>query len=92
MPDLLILDIEMPHINGFELCQVLRSNPRWQHLPIVFLSVHRDAAKQNQAFAMGADDYITKPIQGENLVLRIQNRLKRYQACLRSPQTTKLAS
>lgn len=91
-PDLLILDIEMPHINGFELCQVLRSNPRWQHLPIVFLSIHSDAAKQNQAFALGADDYITKPIEGQNLVLRIQSRLKRYQACLRSPQITKLAS
>ncbi len=91
-PDLLILDIEMPHINGFELCQVLRSNPRWQHLPIVFLSIHGDAAKQNQAFALGADDYITKPIEGQNLVLRIQSRLKRYQACVRSPQTVKLAS
>ncbi|MDA0265455.1 MAG: response regulator [Cyanobacteria bacterium] len=92
LPDLLILDIEMPHINGFELCQVLRSNPRWQHLPIVFLSIHSDVAKQNQAFALGADDYITKPIQGQNLVLRIQNRLKRYQACVRSPQMIKLAS
>jgi DNA-binding response OmpR family regulator/HPt (histidine-containing phosphotransfer) domain-containing protein len=84
MPDLLILDIEMPHINGFELCQVLRSNPQWQHLPIVFLSIHSDSAKQNQAFALGADDYITKPIQGQSLALRLQNRLKRYQACARS--------
>ncbi|MGD1905314.1 MAG: PleD family two-component system response regulator, partial [Leptolyngbyaceae cyanobacterium] len=91
MPDLLGLDIEMPHINGFELCQVLRSNPQWQHLPIIFLSIHGDAAKQNQAFALGADDYITKPIQGKSLAVRLQNRLRRYQACARSRQSPKLA-
>lgn len=79
-PDLIILDIEMPHINGFELCQVLRSHAQWQHLPIVFLSVHADPAKQAQAFALGADDYITKPIQGKDLASRLLNRLKRYQA------------
>lgn len=79
-PDLIILDIEMPHINGFELCQVLRSHAQWQHLPIVFLSVHADPAKQAQAFALGADDYITKPIQGKELASRLLNRLKRYQA------------
>ncbi len=79
-PDLIILDIEMPHINGFELCQVLRSHAQWQHLPIVFLSVHADPAKQAQAFALGADDYITKPIQGKELASRLLNRLKRYQS------------
>ncbi|MEO0455307.1 MAG: response regulator [Cyanobacteria bacterium P01_A01_bin.114] len=84
LPDVVVLDVEMPHINGFELCQVLRSNPQWQHLPIVFLSVHADQAKQDQAFALGADDYIIKPIQGKNLGLRLLNRLNRYQAQLRS--------
>ncbi|NER82075.1 MAG: response regulator [Leptolyngbya sp. SIO1D8] len=83
MPDLVILDVEMPHINGFELCQVLRSHPQWQQLPIIFLSVHTDQAKQDQAFASGADDYITKPIQGKDLALRLLNRLKRYHAWLR---------
>ena len=76
-PDLVVLDVEMPHINGFELAQVLRSHARWQQLPIVFLSVHRDRANQEQAFALGADDYITKPIQGRALATRLLNRLKR---------------
>ncbi len=76
-PDLVILDVEMPHINGFELCQVLRSHAQWQHLPIVFMSVHSDRAKQDRAFALGADDYITKPIQGKSLACRLLNRLKR---------------
>lgn len=77
VPDLVILDIEMPHINGFELCKVLRSHPQWQYLPIVFLSVHADRANQDRAFALGADDYITKPIQGRDLAGRVLNRLKR---------------
>ena len=78
LPDLVILDIEMPHINGFELCQVLRSHPQWQQLPVVFLSVHADPEKQSRAFAVGADDFITKPIQAEDLALRLLNRLKRH--------------
>ncbi len=77
VPDLVILDIEMPHINGFELCKVLRSHPQWQYLPIVFLSVHADCSHRERAFALGADDYITKPIQGKDLAGRVLNRLKR---------------
>ncbi|MEL7226120.1 MAG: response regulator, partial [Cyanobacteria bacterium J06576_12] len=82
MPDLVILDIEMPHINGFELCQVLRSHAQWQHLPIVFVSVHSDRTQQERAFSIGADDYITKPIQGKLLATRLLNRLKRASARL----------
>lgn len=80
IPDVIVLDIEMPGINGFELCKVLRSHAEWQHLPIIFVSVHADQSTQAKAFAVGADDYITKPIQGQNLVFRILNRLKRYRA------------
>ncbi len=80
MPDVIVLDIEMPGINGFELCKVIRSHPEWQHLPIIFLSVHADQESQSKAFAVGADDYITKLTQGQNLVFRILNRLKRYHA------------
>ena len=76
-PDVLILDIEMPEINGIEICQVLRSDRRWQHLPILFLSVHHDEKTQYRAFANGADDYICKPVTGSILANRILNRLKR---------------
>lgn len=84
-PDLVVLDVEMPHINGFELAQVLRSHAEWQHLPIVFLSVHSDPAKQEQAFAIGADDYITKPVQGKALATRLLNRLNRAANDTRRP-------
>ena len=76
-PDLLVLDIEMPGINGIELCQILRSDRRWQQLPILFLSVHHDAKTQDRAFAFGADDYVSKPVTGSILANRILNRLRR---------------
>jgi DNA-binding response OmpR family regulator len=76
-PDLLVLDIEMPTINGIELCQVLRSDRRWQQIPILFLSVHQDEKTQDRAFASGADDYVCKPVTGSVLANRILNRLHR---------------
>jgi len=79
-PDLLILDVNMPQINGFELCQILRSDPDWQRLPVIFLSVLADAAIQNQAFTVGADDYLCKPIIGAELANRILHRLQRVRA------------
>jgi DNA-binding response OmpR family regulator/HPt (histidine-containing phosphotransfer) domain-containing protein len=80
MPDVLVLDVNMPEINGFELCQILRSDPHWQRLPVLFLSVLTDPASQQQAFAVGADDYLCKPILGGELAHRILNRLQRVRA------------
>lgn len=76
-PDLLILDVEMPAFNGIELCQAVRTDPQWQDLPIVFLTAHRDAETVQQIFAAGADDYVSKPILGAELLTRITNRLER---------------
>ena len=78
-PDLLVLDIEMPKINGIELCQILRCDRRWQQLPVLFLTAHQDEKTQHQAFAIGADDYIFKPVVGSELANRILNRLRRSQ-------------
>ncbi|MEM8808695.1 MAG: response regulator [Cyanobacteria bacterium P01_G01_bin.38] len=76
-PDLLILDVEMPDFSGIELCQAVRSDPHWQDLPIVFLTAHTDAETVQQIFAAGADDYVTKPLLGPELMTRITNRLER---------------
>jgi DNA-binding response OmpR family regulator/HPt (histidine-containing phosphotransfer) domain-containing protein len=76
-PDMLVLDVNMPQIDGFALCQVLRSDPHWRRLPVLFLSVLTDSKTQNQAFAVGADDYLCKPIMGTDLANRILNRLQR---------------
>ena len=62
LPDVLILDIEMPDFNGIDLCQVVRHDSQWGNLPILFLTAHQEADMIVQAFAAGADDYILKPI------------------------------
>lgn len=77
VPDLLVLDVEMPHINGIELCQVLRHDPRWSKLPVLFLTAHTNAELRHQIFAVGGDDYISKPFIESELVTRILNRIKR---------------
>jgi PAS domain S-box-containing protein len=76
-PDLLILDVEMPQMSGIELCQIVRNDARWSGLPIVFLTAHTDADTVNQVFSVGADDFVSKPIVGPELVTRIINRLER---------------
>lgn len=78
-PDLLILDLEMPHVSGLKLCQVVRNDWRWAELPILFLTVHQDAAIMQQIFGAGADDYVSKPIVVPELLARIHNRLERSQ-------------
>ena len=76
-PDLVILDVEMPEINGLELCQALRSDPDWQELPVLFLTARQDAQTIQQIFEIGGDDYISKPIVGAELLARINHRLDR---------------
>jgi diguanylate cyclase (GGDEF)-like protein len=76
-PDLLVLDVEMPDINGIELCQAIRHDPQWYGLPILFLSARTDTITRHQVFLAGADDYVSKPIVAPELVTRILNRLER---------------
>ena len=77
VPDLLILDVEMPNLSGIDLCQVVRNDPRWSDLPVLFLSARTDSQTVHQVFTAGADDYVNKPIVGPELVARVLNRLER---------------
>jgi DNA-binding response OmpR family regulator/HPt (histidine-containing phosphotransfer) domain-containing protein len=81
IPDVLVLDVNMPQIDGFELCQVVRSDPFWSRLPILFLSVLSDRQTQYRAFRVGADDYLCKPVMGIDLANRILTRLQRLKTC-----------
>lgn len=78
-PDLVVLDVEMPYVSGIELCRVVRNDPRWAGLPVLFLTAHTDREVVHRVFAAGADDYVSKPIVGPELVTRINNRLERTQ-------------
>lgn len=94
-PDLLILDVKMPAVSGVELCKIIRNNSRWGRLPIIFLTAHTDAAIVNQMFSVGADDFVSKPIVGPELVSRIINRLERLKLLQNAAETdylTKLSN
>ena len=75
-PDVLVLDIEMPHLSGIELCKVLRTHPYWCKLPVLFLSVHTDTAMVTQALASGANGFVNKPLIAQQLVSHILNLLE----------------
>lgn len=79
VPDLLILDVEMPYLSGIDLCQVVRNDSRWSELPILFLSARTDSETVHKVFSVGADDYVNKPVMGPELIARMLNRLERVQ-------------
>ncbi|HEY9606326.1 MAG TPA: response regulator [Allocoleopsis sp.] len=83
-PDLLILDLEMPDFTGIDLCQVVRNDPQWSNLPILFLTVHAEVDTIEKALAAGADDYISKPIVEQELITRILRQLERVRLLGRS--------
>jgi DNA-binding response OmpR family regulator len=78
-PDLLILDIEMPIINGLDLCKAIRHHPDWSGLPIIFLTAYSEANLIQQVFAIGADDFVNKPVVGPEIISRITNLMERQQ-------------
>jgi diguanylate cyclase (GGDEF)-like protein len=76
-PDAVLLDLEMPELKGIELCQVVRQDARYSDLPILMVTAHTDSASLQEVFAVGADDLISKPIVGPELVNRVLSRLER---------------
>jgi len=76
-PDLLVLDWEMPLVNGLDLCQVVRQDVHWGDLPILVVTTYTDAESLQQAFAAGVDDFITKPLLGPEIVSRVLSRIQR---------------
>ena len=87
-PDLVILDIRLPDIDGYEVARRLRGDRRTSDVPIIFLTEKRDRADRLQGLEIGADDYITKPFDVQELRLRVRNALKRVsQGSLTNPVT-----
>src|SRR4249920_2979558 len=75
-PDLVLLDVRMPEMDGFEVCRRLKSDPRTANVPVIFMTAVDDTAHKVEGFLLGAVDYITKPIQREELVARIQHHVQ----------------
>jgi PleD family two-component response regulator len=77
LPNLIVLDIMLPDIDGFEVCRILRTNTRTSHVPIIFLTQKDERSDKLQGLELGADDYITKPFDIEELKLRVQRAITR---------------
>ena len=75
-PDLILLDVMMPGLNGYQVCEQLKANPETKDIPIIFLSANNDTLDKVKAFNVGAVDYIDKPFQVGEVLLRIKNQLK----------------
>ena len=76
-PHLLILDIDIPDLNGIELCRMIRNDPRWCTLPVLFLTAEPDPQTAHKVFGVRADDYVVKPFVDAELLARIRARLLR---------------
>jgi PAS domain S-box-containing protein len=79
LPDLILLDICMPKMDGFQVCQRLKSQPATQDIPVIFLSALQDGTDKTKAFEQGGDDYVTKPFQMEEVLVRVRHHLQRRQ-------------
>ena len=75
-PDLILLDIMMPGIDGFETCQRLKANPDTHDIPILFMTALADTVDKVRGLSIGAVDYITKPFQTEEVLARVNVHLK----------------
>jgi diguanylate cyclase (GGDEF)-like protein len=77
LPHLIVLDIMLPDIDGYEVCRRLRQSTRSSHIPVIFLTQKDERSDKLQGLELGADDYITKPFDIEELKLRVQGAIRR---------------
>ena len=87
-PDLLILDLMLPHVDGLEICRAVRSEPRTAAIPIIMLTARADESERIVGLEIGADDYVAKPFSPNELVARVRALLRRTQ---RQPETRDLS-
>jgi CheY-like chemotaxis protein len=80
-PHLILLDVQMPDMSGYELCHLIKSDPETLHIPIIFLSANDDSAEKRKAIHLGAVDYISKPFNIENLVGQIKKQIEVASIC-----------
>ncbi len=74
-PDLIVLDVNMPDMNGYEVCSRLKSNKHTKHIPVLFISAHNETQEKVKGFELGAVDFITKPFEPEEVSVRVKTHL-----------------
>ena len=75
-PDLILLDINLPDMNGFEICEVIKADSEIRHIPVIFMTALPDLHSKVRGLELGAVDYITKPFQSQEVLARIRNHLQ----------------
>ncbi|MEO8874180.1 MAG: response regulator, partial [Polyangiaceae bacterium] len=75
-PDCILLDVRMPELDGFEVCERIRALPNGDATPVIFLTALRDVETFDRALRAGGDDFLTKPVRPTELVIRVQSALK----------------
>jgi DNA-binding response OmpR family regulator len=75
VPDLVLLDVMLPHLSGFDVCQRIRQNPDWRHVRVVMLTAKGREVEMSKGYALGADAYITKPFSTKDLLAQIRAQL-----------------
>ncbi|MBW4563045.1 MAG: hybrid sensor histidine kinase/response regulator [Mojavia pulchra JT2-VF2] len=90
LPHLILLDVMMPEIDGFETCRQLKANPQTKDIPVIFMTALSDTANKLEGFEVGAVDYITKPFQQEEVLSRVKLHLKLYDLAAKLDQKNTL--
>jgi len=75
-PDLILLDINMPRINGYQVCEMVRADPEWKDILIVMLTAKGRDIEREKGLAVGADDYITKPFSTQEVIDKVRGMLE----------------
>ena len=75
-PDLILLDVMMPHIDGFEVCRRLQADPETTEIPVIFITALGSVEDEITGFKCGGVDYVTKPFQNDEMLARIRNQLE----------------
>ncbi len=74
-PDLVLLDVMMPKRNGFDVCEIIRANPKWRDMRVIMLTAKGRDVEREKGMAVGADDYITKPFASRDVLDRVSGLL-----------------
>lgn len=86
LPELIILDVQMPGIDGFETCHRLKTNPKTYHIPVIFMTAASDVASKVKGLSLGAVDYVSKPFEGEEVLARVRIHLQIQQLTKKQQQ------
>jgi len=92
LPDLVLLDIQMPEINGYEVCEKLKADELTENIPVIFISALNETFDKVKAFEVGGVDYISKPFQAEEVLARVETHLSLYQMKKRLQETNVIQS